>query len=64
MGNKIEWIGWGEIMEALQVRQRSSDFDRISNELSLLEWRSDITERSLVAGGRMFGGSGVQGEGY
>lgn len=25
-------------MEALQVRQRSSDFDRISNELSLLEW--------------------------
>lgn len=38
MGNKIEWIGWGEIMEALQVRQRSSDFDRISNELSLLEW--------------------------
>ena len=29
-----------------------------------LSGRSDITERSLVAGGRMFGGSGVQGEGY
>lgn len=29
-------------MEALQVRQRSSDFDRISNRLSILEWKEYI----------------------
>ena len=37
-------------MEALQVRQRSSDFDRISNRLSILEWKEHVTETSLVSG--------------
>lgn len=54
-------------MEVLQVRQRSSGFDRISNRVSILEWK-EYVNRVWLAGGRVVRGSGSlksgsQGEG-
>lgn len=50
VGKKIGLIGWGEIMEALQGKQRSLGFDVLNSEMSVLEWSNDVATRRLAVG--------------